>query len=166
MRQQIRLLLTLALFWLLLSGLLKPFLLTLGVLSIALVIVLSRKMKVLLHQGQDIYFPVLQLLRYWCWLFIEIIKSNIDVARMILSPSMPIKPRLKIIPATQKTEVGRVIYANSITLTPGTVALNISLDGGIIVHALHEDSIAELEQGTMDAYVAKLENSVKAGGSQ
>lgn len=79
---------------------------------------------------------------------------------MFLSPSMPIKPLLKVIPADQKTEVGKVIFANSITLTPGTVAINISNDGNIIVHALHEDSIAELEGGEMNRRVIQLERSM------
>ncbi len=147
-------------FWLLLSGYFKINLLVLGVISIAITLYFSVKMRVLRHQGQEIYFPLIKIIPYWSWLFVEIIKSNIQVAKMILNPSMPIKPLLKVIPTDQKTEVGRVIFANSITLTPGTVAINISHDGDLIVHALHEDSIAELEEGEMNRRVTRLETSM------
>lgn len=147
-------------FWLLLSGYFKINLLILGAISIAVTLYFSVKMRVLRHQGQEIYFPFIKIIPYWGWLFIEILKSNIQVSRIILSPSLPIKPLLKVVPADQKTEVGRVIYANSITLTPGTVAINIAYDGNIIVHALHEDSIAELEDGEMNRRVIQLEKSM------
>jgi len=147
-------------FWLLLSGYFKTNLLVLGAISVAITVYFSIKMRVLRHQGQEIYFPFIKIIPYWCWLFVEILKSNIQVARMFLSPSLPIKPLLKVVPADQKTEVGRVIFANSITLTPGTVAINISYDGNIIVHALHEDSIAELEGGEMNRHVIQLEKSM------
>lgn len=123
-------------------------------------------MRVLQHQGQEIYFPFIKIVPYWGWLFVQIMKSNIDVARLMLNPKMPIKPLLKVIKADQKTEIGRVIYANSITLTPGTVAINISYDGNIIVHALHADSITDLEQGEMNHQVKKLEKSIASDISE
>jgi multicomponent Na+:H+ antiporter subunit E len=143
--------------WLLLSGIFTPLLLILGALSIAVVGYLSVKMKVLAHRGQPIYFRPLHLALYWCWLIVEILKSNLEVTKLILQPSLPIKPLLKAIPAKQKTEIGRVIYANSITLTPGTVAINIAKNGDVLVHALHEDSIVELEKGHMGDRVCQLE---------
>lgn len=152
-------------FWLLLSGYFKTNLLVLGVLSVAVTLYFSVKMRVLRHQGQEIYFPFIKIIPYWTWLFVEILKSNIQVARMLLNPKLPIKPVLKLIPAGQKTEVGRVIFANSITLTPGTVAINISYDGNIIVHALHEDNIAELEHGEMNRRVIKLEKSMASNNA-
>jgi multicomponent Na+:H+ antiporter subunit E len=152
-----RLIITLIIFWLLLSGIFTPMLLILGVISIVLVCYFSVQMKVLEHRGQPIYFRPFHLVRYWCWLIFQIVKSNWDVTQRILSPSLPIKPILKTVPATQKTEIGRIIYANSITLTPGTVAINIAKNGDILVHALHEDSIAELEEGAMADRVCILE---------
>lgn len=152
-----RLAVTLTILWLLLSGLLTPLLLTLGGISIVIVCYFAVKMRVLEHRGQAIYFRPLHLVRYWCWLVIEIFKSNWDVTQRIIQPSLPIKPFLKAIPAKQKTELGRVVYANSITLTPGTVAINIAKNGDILVHALHEDSITELEEGHMGERVCRLE---------
>lgn len=157
MKNILRLLVILVSLWLLLSGIFTPLLLILGALSIAVVGYLSVKMKVLEHRGQPIYFRPLHLALYWCWLIVEILKSNWEVTKLILQPSLPIKPLLKAIPAKQKTEIGRVIYANSITLTPGTVAINIAKNGDVLVHALHEDSIVELEKGHMGDRVCQLE---------
>jgi multicomponent Na+:H+ antiporter subunit E len=93
---------------------------------------------------------------YWVWLLIEIIKANIDVARRIIDPKMPIEPHLFEIPMTQKTDLGRVIFANSITLTPGTVSLDIGNDT-ILVHALTQAGEDGLATGEMDAKVTELE---------
>ena len=153
----LRLVFTLVLLWVLFSGIFKPLLLILGLISIVIVCYFAVHMRVLEHRGQPIYFRPLHIVRYWCWLVIEILKSNWDVTKRVFSPSLPIKPLLKAIPATQKTELGRVIYANSITLTPGTVAINFTKEGDILVHALHEDSIRDLETGYMDDRVAELE---------
>ena len=163
----LHLIITLSAFWLLLSGYYyKINLLVLGVLSVALVIYLSMRMKVHTHKNQPLYFPIFSILGYWCWLFIEILKSNIAVAKMIINPKMPIKPLLKVVYAKQDTEIGRVIYANSITLTPGTVAMNVSINRGIIVHALHQNSIIELEQGEMHDHVMQLEKHIFANSVQ
>lgn len=163
----VRLIITLSLFWLLLSGYFdKLNLLILGVLSVLLVTFFALRMKVHEHKNQPLYFPFIALLAYWAWLFKEVMKSNIAVSKMIISPSMPIKPLLKIVFSDQNTEIGRVVYANSITLTPGTVAMNVSLNRGIIVHALHQDSIAELEEGKMHDRVMKLEKHIFIGDQE
>jgi multicomponent Na+:H+ antiporter subunit E len=156
----LRLLVTMSLFWVLLSGYFKTNLIVLGIISVAIVVFFSIRMEVHKHKTQPLFFPFLSLLGYWGWLFIEIFKSNMDVAKLIINPKMPIKPLLKIVYANQNSEIGRVVYSNSITLTPGTVAMNVSLDRGIIVHALHEDSIAELERGEMHDHVMQLEEQL------
>jgi multicomponent Na+:H+ antiporter subunit E len=95
---------------------------------------------------------------YWGWLVWQIIKSNIDVARVILSPSLPISPNVVRVKASQRTTLGLVTYANSITLTPGTVSMY--LDGDIIeVHALTESGARELKDGEMDRRVSAIEGS-------
>ncbi len=102
------------------------------------------------------YRLILRLVLYFPWLFLEIIKSNLHVARIILTPALPIRPQLIRVPASQQTELGRVIYANSITLTPGTISLDIR-DDAILVHALDDSVAADLQSGTMDRKVAALE---------
>ena len=64
--------------------------------------------------------------------------------------------RMIRVPATQKTEIGQVIYANSITLTPGTITLDVR-NNEMLVHALTSDTAAGLQTGDMDRRVTRLE---------
>jgi len=156
-----RLLVTLTILWLVLSGLMKTQLLILGALSVGLVVWLSAYMRVLQHRGEPIYFRFLHIVTYWGWLLKQIFMSNLDVTRRVLSRHMDIKPTLRRVTATPDTEIGRGIYANSITLTPGTTAINFTIDGDIIVHALHKDSLHELEEGEMAAHIRDVEPHFK-----
>lgn len=157
MIQILRLTVTMAFLWLLLSGMFKTQLLILGMLSVLLVVWLAVRMRVLEYQGQPIYFRFLHIFSYWGWLGWQIVLSNIDVTRRVWSRELNIKPMLKSVSATPNTELGRVIYANSITLTPGTTAINFTPDDDILVHALHEDSLAELEDGEMASRIRDVE---------
>jgi multicomponent Na+:H+ antiporter subunit E len=97
-------------------------------------------------------------LPYVPWLLWEILKANVDVARIILHPKLPIRPHLFRVEASQRSEVGQVIYANSITLTPGTISLDVR-DNGILVHALTDEAADELKKGEMDGRVTRLEGA-------
>ena len=88
----------------------------------------------------------------------QIFKSNLEIARIILARRMPVSPRLLRVRASQRTAVGQFIYANSITLTPGTISLDLR-DGQILVHALTKESAAGVEGGEMDRRVSRLENA-------
>ena len=97
------------------------------------------------------------LLIYWCWLLKEIFVANIYVCRLILSPSMPISPTVIALRSSQSSDLARVIFANSITLTPGTVTIDV--DGDITeVHALTIEAARSLLEGSMDGKVTALEN--------
>jgi multicomponent Na+:H+ antiporter subunit E len=142
--------------WLLLSGHYTPVLLILGILSSILVVYIATRANLI----DDEIHPVLlkpSILLYWLWLGREVILSNIDVARRILDPRMPITPNVLKVRATQKTDLGRVTYANSITLVPGTVTMDV--DGGVFtVHALTHKAAADLERGEMNRRVCDVEN--------
>ena len=86
----------------------------------------------------------------------EIVVSNLAVAKVIMSPSLPIHPRIVRVTGTQRTATGQVIYANSITLTPGTVTLDVRGDK-FLVHALTSESAQGLLSGEMDERVTRLE---------
>ncbi len=101
---------------------------------------------------------VLGLARYLPWLTLEIVKSSLTVARLILHPKMPISPGLVRVRATQKTDLGRSIFANSITLTPGTITLDIRGEH-VLVHALTELGAEDLEGGEMDARCTRMEGA-------
>jgi multicomponent Na+:H+ antiporter subunit E len=84
------------------------------------------------------------------------VKANIDVARRVLSPSLPISPKLFTTPASQKTDLGQAIYANSITLTPGTVSVDLD-PGEITVHAISREGADDVSGGEMDRRVTEVE---------
>jgi multicomponent Na+:H+ antiporter subunit E len=137
--------------WLLLSGHYVPLLLSLGVLSVLVVLFIATRMDVVDKEGQPVHLGPKALL-YWSWLAWEIIKANLAVTRHILRPRLSISPTVVRVKATQTSELGKVIYANSITLTPGTVSIDI--DGPYIsVHALTRDFAADLRSGDMDRRV-------------
>ena len=90
------------------------------------------------------------------WLMWEIVKSNLEVTKIILSPKLKLKRNLIEVSADPKTAIGKVILANSITLTPGTVSVNVK-DDRILVHALSFEGAEEDLSGEMSARVCKLE---------
>ena len=146
--------------WFLMSGHTEPFLLALGVASCVLVVFVTRRMDVIDGEGFPIQLGLGGIL-YWPWLAWEIVKANIDVAKVVMAPSLPISPTMFRVPATQKSEVGLVTYANSITLTPGTITVDI-VDGMLEVHALTREAADGLETGEMDRRVTGMEG--KSGG--
>lgn len=140
--------------WLLLSGHYTPFIMTLGVISCVLVVVVTVRMEVADHEGHPLHLTWRALI-YWPWLIIEIVKANIDVAKLILSPSVQITPTLIRVKASQKSDLGQVIYANSITLTPGTISVDVA-NNEILVHALSRDGAEALLEGEMDRRVTRM----------
>lgn len=109
-------------------------LLTLGGISIVLTLWIAKRMRILDSETAP-YSTVFQGLSYFAWLFVEIVKANLAVVRAVLSPNLMVSPTLTRIPTPQKTDLGRVMFANSITLTPGTVSVDVQ-DDHILVHAL------------------------------
>ncbi|EKV30901.1 cation antiporter [Caenispirillum salinarum AK4] len=146
------------LLWLVLSGHYTGLLMTLGAISCAFIVWIVHRMDAIDHEA----FPVHLSLRgtvFWPWLLWEIVKSNVDVAKIILDPRLPISPTVVRVPASQKTEFGRVIFANSITLTPGTMSVHME-DHTIVVHALTRSGAdGLLNDDEMDRRVCKLEGS-------
>ena len=142
--------------WVLLSGHYTPLMLVLGVLSTLFVVFLATRADLIDRETQPVLIKP-SVLFYWGWLGRKIIKSNIDVTRRILNPRLPISPNMFTVRATQKTELGRVTYANSITLVPGTVTVDVDEDV-FTVHALTQEAATELKRGEMDHRVCNVEN--------
>ena len=105
---------------------------------------------------------VLRLPRFLAFLFVQVYRSNLHVARLILDPTMPMKPRLLQVTASQDTAWGQVIYANSITLTPGTLTLDLR-ENHLLVHALGPVSASSVESGEIDRAVKRLEGPSPEG---
>lgn len=119
--------------WFALSGHTEPLLLAFGAVSCAIVVLIAWRFGILDRESVPLHLG-LRFIGYWAWLAGQIVKSNLEVARLVLQPNA-IDPRLVRVKATQHSDIGRVIHANSITLTPGTVSIEIEGDE-ILVHAL------------------------------
>lgn len=157
MRHKISLSIILLVFWLLNSGHYNYLILALGAASIAIVVLIAHRMDVVDHESQTIHLS-LEYPRFGLWLIKEIVVANLTVVKHIWLGNKTITPTVKVIKASQTTDVGKVIYANSITLTPGTVTLGLVNDE-IMVHALIQENIVALESGDMDSRVSRLEQS-------
>ena len=146
------------LFWLLLSGYFGAFLLAAGAGCAAAVVLIARRMDIVDREGHPIHLALRALLSYWPWLVKEIVKSGWDVSRRILDPRLPVSPALARFKPSQTTVLGLVIHANSITLTPGTISVEVNA-GEFLVHALTQEGAAGLAGSEMDRRVAELEGS-------
>ncbi len=153
-----------ALFFLcmLLSGHTGPLLVSLGVASSILCVLIARRMDVVDREGHPIHLSWRGAV-YWPWLLWEILKANLEVARAILGAPTAIQPQVMRLKGSQKSELGHVIYANSITLTPGTVTIGLE-DGSLEVHALTDGSAKGLGSGDMDRRVTRLEGTAPRTG--
>ena len=140
--------------WLLWSGLYKPLLLALGLFSCVLTIYIKHRMEYFQTEMFALQFGR-RLIGYWLWLAKEVVKSSLDVARIILSPSLPISPEVVTIKASCDQPVDQATLANSVTLTPGTLALDV-YKGEITVHALTKAGADELRKGEMDRRILAL----------
>jgi multicomponent Na+:H+ antiporter subunit E len=139
-----------------LSGHYTPLLLSLGLLSVLIVAFISSRMNLIIFDQPILQLYFIKFIPYGFWLIIQILRSNIDVCRRILNPKLPINPQLVKVKSTQTSNLAKVIYANSITLTPGTIS--IDLDGSEIeVHSLSEKGVDELKTGNMDKKITDAE---------
>lgn len=145
--------LSLYVFWLLLSGIFTPFLLISGAGCALAVVVYMRRMRVLDPEGQPLHL-LLPASLYWCWLLVEIVKSGWVVVRIIVDPRLPISPTLVRFKPSQTTPVGLVTHANSITLTPGTIAVEVE-PHEFLVHAITREGAAGVVDSEMSRWVLR-----------
>ena len=135
------------LFWFILSGHTELWLLLLGLASVSLTIFLSYRMNIMDREGHPFHMTM-RLLHYFLFLSKEIVIANLDVVKRILIPGRTISPQIIQIPHNKKTNIGKVIYANSITLTPGTVTMELT-ENKIKIHSLSKDGAENLQDGRM-----------------
>ena len=141
--------------WLLLSGFFSPFFLGLAAICCALVVIITARMDKV--DGDSLSWSLnARFLTYIPWLAWQILRANIDVMRLVLSRDLAIDPQLEWVPAGQKSDLGTAVYANSITLTPGTISTSVE-DGRILVHALTREGMDGVRAGAMDARVRQME---------
>ena len=155
MRRTLILFVMLFMLWLVLSGHYDPLFIGLGLLSSAVAVCIARRMNIIDAEGLPIAL-LPGLIRYGPWLFGAIIRANLDVARRIIHPRLPIAPLVVRVSAEQQTVAGRVTYANSITLTPGTISLDVTHED-IEVHALSVEAAQDLQSGEMERWIIAME---------
>jgi len=143
------------LLWLAASGHYTTLITSFGLVSSIGVALLAWKMRIADREGVPVHL-LFRTLWYVPWIVFEVFKANVDVARRILSPRTAISPRIFNAPTSQHSDLGRVLYANSITLTPGTVSIQVYGDR-ITVHAIADEVADGLLEGTMDRQVARFE---------
>ena len=140
--------------WLLWSGLFKPLLLALGALSCVLTLYLVRRMGYFDNDTFAFRYN-LRLLGFWGWLGREIVKSSLEVAGVVLRRKVDPHPRIVTLDATDLDPVDQALLGNSITLTPGTLTLDVH-EGRLLVHAMTAEGAAALQQGEMQRRVTEL----------
>ncbi|MES1951326.1 cation antiporter [Salinisphaera sp. S4-8] len=155
MRYLLGLIIGAATLWLLLSGHYSPLLLGLGAFSCLFCAYVCHRMGIIDSESVPLHM-LPRLPGYALWLGSEIAKSNWDVAKRIVLPGRRISPTIVRIRAAQATELGQVVFANSITLTPGTVTVALRR-GDAIVHAITRENAQDMEGGDMDKRVRALE---------
>ena len=139
--------------WLLMSGHYSVLIVSLGIISCAFCVYVAKRGKLIDDEGLPTFF-IPRLLNYLMWLFKEILKSNVITAKVIINGK--VEPEIFTVKSSQVTDVAKVTYANSITLTPGTVTTKIQKDV-FEVHALNSDFGNDLRTNEMDKKVTWLE---------
>lgn len=145
---------TLAGIWFVLSGNLSIFFIGSGLFACGFTLYILRKMGISEQEEKPLYLR-LGILPYGGWLFIQMLQATVAVICAAWQKKPRISPTLAWIPSEIATAVGQATYANSITLTPGTVCTHVE-DGFVQVHALAKENIAALRQQRMDRQIKKF----------
>ena len=146
--------------WLVMSGVYKPLVIGLGLMASVIAVAILRRMDAIDRDPIALALRPLRFLGYLGWLMVEIAKSNWAVTKLILSPGARLRQHLFAVPSAQKSELAQVMFANSITLTPGTISVECE-DDRFWVHALDYDDATPDEIADMGTRVAAFE-----GGSR
>jgi multicomponent Na+:H+ antiporter subunit E len=151
----------LALLWLALSGpySAEPIVLGMAAISVALVWWLSARMDRVAGEAGvpgELVGMLPRVPRYLWWLTGQVVRANLHVARLVLDPRTRLEPKLVRVRARQRSAFCQVLHANAITLTPGTVTLDLR-GGELLVHALSATSAAGVLDGEMDRAATRLE---------
>lgn len=143
-------------FWFILSGKLEAKYLILGLVSAALVTFVTQDLlepEKTRRKKSPSPTPLKRagkVVSYWVWLSYEIIKANLQVAHLVLHPKLPIDPGLLRFRTRLQSKLGHIVLANSITLTPGTITVDLT-DGTYLVHALVPEAAGSLLEAKMQS---------------
>ena len=133
--------------WLLLTASLQTAELIAGLVVAAVVTLLSLDRVPILAGLRVTPGAPLALLRYLGSFTLALVKSNIDMARRVLSPTVPLNPAVVSVRTDLRSDLGRLVLANSITLTPGTLSVDVE-DDRLLVHWVDCTTRGDLETTT------------------
>ncbi len=136
-------------FWLSMSGHNEPLILSLGAASVLVCCIVAYRLDIIDREGSP-YVRLFGFAAYMPWLVKEIVKANWTVIRACLKADLDIAPALVKVKTTCRSDLAKVTFANSITLTPGTVTVEIEGDK-LLVHGLYEqdaqpEAFAEMDR--------------------
>ncbi|MFK7988827.1 MAG: Na+/H+ antiporter subunit E [Sandaracinaceae bacterium] len=153
----------LGLVWLVWSWHFEPLVIGFGAVAIVATTAIVHRLSGIDFEGMPIELGP-RLFAYLPFLAWEMLKANIQTARLILDPKLPVRPHLIRVRANQRTSLGEVIFANSITITPGTVTLDVR-DGILLVHCLDDAMASEDTSGALADRVRWLESGLRVPDS-
>jgi multicomponent Na+:H+ antiporter subunit E len=142
-------------FWILLSGRFDYFHLTLGIICSLLVAYLSYDLLFFNVRLGDFRIRARRFLQSAPWFLGQIFSANLHVAYLALSPKMPIDPQIIRFKTKLESDISWVAMANSITLTPGTITVDIR-EGEFFVHAIDKKVAYDLNTGEMEDKIAHV----------
>ncbi|NMH60536.1 Na+/H+ antiporter subunit E [Alteromonas ponticola] len=146
--------------WLLLSGHYNPLMISFGVVSVCFTLWLSYRMRIIDDESHPIHLSG-SLIKYWIVLSYKIFLANVDVVLRIIGVR-PVEPQLIRIPFPKQDDLSKVIYANSVTLTPGSASIEIYPDS-VLVHTISKEGATALLEGDLaDIFPAKATQSNEA----
>lgn len=160
-----KLVLGLFIFWILLSEKFEVKLILIGLTASLIGGYISREIMILYkdEDGEEIHgmdFPVFSYITYWIWLVGQIVIANIEIAMIVLNPKLPINPQMVSFQQKMKNPLAHLSLANSITLTPGTITVDIDEEENYIIHSLTDAGGEALffdnDQGQMRIRIAEL----------
>jgi multicomponent Na+:H+ antiporter subunit E len=145
-------------FWLFLTNSMEIASLSAGVIVVLFVLWFNRSL--LIEASETSFFNVFGLWRLLVFIIVllkEIVLANIQVAKIVLNPKMPIQPTFFYYPMKLKKAMNKLVYANAITLTPGTLTIDVE-EEGFIIHALTNEAREGLPGSMLEKHAYRLED--------
>lgn len=147
--------------WCLLSGIFTPLLFSIAFFCCLLVTLLIRRMEIVDRESHPFHLVYLGPL-YWIWLAKEMLISGIKITRAIWKFEQDIDPGFAWVRTHLNSDLGLAIYANSLTLTPGTVCVDME-KSRVYIHALYKINLNEMELGKLEKRVAQISDFAQTG---
>lgn len=152
--------LMLTVFWLILTPIINAQSVLIGVSVSLLIVIYSRDLAFSEKEIPQLSLKnLMTVIRFFLRLLVEIVKSNINVALIVLNPSLPLSPRFIKVPVKFNKDLVKVIYGNAVTMTPGTLTVDVSEDG-FLIHALTKEAAESMTDSIIEYYCRKLDDNL------